>query len=201
MRILSDQWRGDHSLFDLGVLVGVLVLVATLAGCGSINQSTESVPGSGGTVASTLPSTSSVGEDFPGTYYLGPITHSVDYADQNVNLDPPPPSATPQYSWQTAVGNCLTGAAVCTEGFPVVVSLAVGNALMAGQINPDGSITPAMNHSLVLVLTQSGIPCSSQGPAGDPGIATKCTFLSFVDAMTGDGLYAISGPMLVDPNS
>jgi hypothetical protein len=88
---------------------------------------------------------------------------------------------------------------MCVSGSPVTVSLASATDPQAGQERTDGSIAPIMDDTLVYVMTQSGIPCSSVGPAArtTETLATySCTFLSFIDAQTDVLLYSVSGPGL-----
>jgi hypothetical protein len=133
--------------------------------------------------------------------YLGPIPHSEYDAQTTVSLSVPSASDQPGISWQRAAANCFTSAGICTRGEGQVrISLAVGYYPNSGEMEPDGSIDPAIGHVLVYVVAQNMGPCASAGPG--PGARYRsCTALTFIDAHTGGGLAAMSGPSLRDPSA
>jgi hypothetical protein len=138
-----------------------------------------------------------------GAVYAGPVTLWTNYPGTGVSLTPPPAGLTPGVSWQTAAENCFKAGGICSQGVGVTVSLAVGTDTNSGDVGPNGSITPAMNHTLVYVVAQSNGPCASAGPPGgstSSRLAASCTSLDFFDAQSGKSVAAMSGPGLWDPS-
>lgn len=172
--------------FRLAMVLSV-ALVLTV-GCGSRADQT-----SGSSIAPAATPTSA-----GAAAYVGHIPHAVSYGgDTGIRLVVPSTSASPAVSWQAAVSKCST----CVAGAPMSVSLALATELQAGQANPDGSITPVMDKTLVYVVSQS-LQCRAAGPAGaTPAVSESyaCVRLSFVDARSGKALYAVDGPDLWDP--
>ena len=84
------------------------------------------------------------------------------------------------------------------------MSLAVGYNPQSGEVLPNESIDPTMNHDLVYVLAQPLGRCAPAG--GSPGSTPpstypSCTALSFIDAHTGKGATSVSGPSVHDPST
>ena len=178
--------RHLRTLFQMAMVLSIMVVLAV--GCGSLSDQT---PGSSGVPAATPTS--------PGTAaYAGRIPNAVSYGgDTGIRLAVPPNGLSPAVSWEEAVSNCST----CAAGAPMSVSLALATELQAGRANPDGSIMPVMDKTLVYVVSQS-LECRAAGPAGaTPAVSGTyaCVRLSFVDARTGKALYAVDGPDLWDP--
>ncbi len=172
------------------------IVIVLVVGCGS-----PAGPAIGSTIA---PAATTASTDTPAlsgaASYVGPIPRAVSYGDTGITLALPPNGANPSVSWQSAISNCST----CAAGAPVSVSFAVATELQAGQANPDGSITPVMDETLVYVLSQSGLKCRAAGPSGAPssstGESSTCVRLSFVDAQSGKDVYAVDGADLWDPS-
>jgi hypothetical protein len=137
--------------------------------------------------------------------YNGPITQDDSDASTGISLTVPPTDAEPTLSWQRAVALCFSGAGICNRAAGTIrVSLAVGYDPQSGDLLPDGSIEPVMNHNLLYVLAQSVGPCAHPGPPGAstrPSTYPSCMSLSFVDAHTGKGATAVSGPSIRDPGA
>lgn len=173
-------------LFRLAMVLSVALCLTV--GCGSpADQTSES----SGALAATPTSPRAV-------VYVGHIPRAVSYGgDTGIRLAVPSTSASPDISWQAAVSKCST----CVTGAPMSVSLALATELQAGQANPDGSITPVLDKTLVYVVSPS-LQCRAAGPAGaTPAVSRTyaCVRLSFVDARSGKALYAVDGPDLWDP--
>lgn len=135
--------------------------------------------------------------------YVGPIAQDDSDPDTGISLTVPPAGATPALPWQRAVALCFTGGGICNRSAgPIRVSLAVGYNPGSGEARPDGSIEATMDHVLVYVLAQTLGPCAPAGPAAadtTPSTYPSCTGLSFIDARTGTGATAVSGPSIRDP--
>jgi hypothetical protein len=138
--------------------------------------------------------------------YLGPVAR--DYSDPNtgISVSVPPADAKPTVPWQQAVAQCFSAAGICNKaGSTIRVSLAIGYNPQSGEALPDGSIDPTMNQDLVYVLSQTLGSCApvGVGPSGTnapPSTYPSCTALSFIDAHTGRGVSAVSGPSITDPS-
>jgi hypothetical protein len=186
-----------------------LALYATAApGCGSSVAHTPSdlSPAHPASVAPTVKDTTATTTDFGIiAEYVGPIPHGETDGATGISLSVPPAGATPTLSWQQAVTLCFAGAGSCNRSAGTIrVSLAVGYDPRSGDELPDGAIKPIMNHDLVYVLAQPLGPCVPAGPAGEstqPSTYPSCTCLSFVDAHTGNGSIAVSGPSIRDPTT
>jgi predicted small secreted protein len=191
-------------------LLVTLALCATVAaGCGTSSSAARDIsdladahPSLAPVVTSTTATTTVSGIT---AEYKGPITQDDSYASTGISLSVPPTDAKPTLSWQRAVGLCFSGAGICNRTAGTIrVSLAVGYNPQSGAALPDGSIEPIMNHTLVYVLAQPLGPCAPTGPGGARARAStfpSCTGLSFVDAHTGKGATAVSGPSIRDPGA
>lgn len=177
-----------HPWTSLRLAIVVSIALVLAVGCGSLADQTV---GSSGAPAATPTSSGAAA-------YVGLIPRAVSYGgDTGIRLAVPPTGASPSVSWQAAASTCST----CGAGAPLSVSLALATELQAGQANPDGSITPVMDNTLVYVLSQS-LRCSAAGPSGaTPAVSGTypCVRLSFVDARSGKAWYAVDGPDLWDP--
>lgn len=193
------------------LLAPLALAVVFAAACGSSREPVRSAP----TAAQSHPvrpraatiTTATMAEPGFTAHYVGPIAH--DYSEPNTgfSLTVPPPDAKPTISWQQAVTACFSGAGICDKAAGagnITVALAIGYNPQPGDMLADGSINPVMNHNLVYVLAQPLGPCVPTGRAGStsaPPTSASCMALSFVDAHTGKGAPAISGPSIRDPAS
>jgi hypothetical protein len=123
----------------------------------------------------------------------------VRYADEGILLEPPPADAAPVTTALQALAKCPTGLIVCESSATPSVQLALVTLTNTGTARPDGTLVPAATKQLVWAMTWTGVTCSaSAGPVGQPGRSVtaypSCTTLTFIDAKTGDELYAASGP-------
>jgi hypothetical protein len=162
----------------------VLALCIALAGCAQV------VPGSPGTTT-------------PRAAYLGPIPSDVTYDNAGVTLKVPPANSRPTASWADAyTTNCATGDAICDPTQSPTIYLATATTPSAGDTQPDGSIKPLLQDTLVYVIQWTDVPCTPVGPAAPEGAAAStpttysCTILNLVDAETGKVLYSVQGPNL-----
>ncbi len=197
------------------LLPPLALCVALAAGCGSSKASVIATSSRRQAASSDLPTIHGAGSATATTSstidfgiiaeYLGSIAG--DYSDPNsgISLNVPPADAKATVAWQQAVAQCFSGAGICNrEGGTIRVSLAVGYNPQSGKALPDGSIDPTMNHDLVYVLAQTLGPCAPVGPSGTnspPSTHPSCNALSFIDARTGRGVSAVSGPSITDPSS
>jgi hypothetical protein len=185
------------------------------AGCGTSKASVSATSSLRKATSSDLPTIHGAGSatatasstiDF-GTMadYLGPIVRAYSDPNTGISLSVPPADATATIAWQQAVVQCFSGAGICDRANGTIrVSLAIGFNPQSGGALPDGSIDPTMNHDLVYVLAQTQGSCAPVGPAGTntpPSTYPSCTALSFIDAHTGRGVGAVSGPSITDPSS
>ena len=139
------------------------------------------------------------------TSYVGPIPQNDSDPQTGISLTVPPPGAKPKVPWQRAVALCFAGAGICNRAAGTIrVSLAMGYNPQSGDMKPDGSINLIMDHNLVYILAQALGPCAPAGPAGlSKPLDTypSCMALSFLDAHTGIGATAVSGPSIRDPST
>jgi len=199
-----------------GRLLPPLALCVALAtGCGTSKASVSATSSHRQAASSDLPTVHGAGSATATTFstidfgimadYLGPIAR--DYSDPNtgISLSVPPTDAKATVAWQQAVAQCFSGAGICNRaGGTIRVSLAIGYNPQSGEALPDGSIDPTMNQDLVYVLAQTVGPCApvGGGPSGTntpPSTYPSCTALSFIDAHTGRGVSAVSGPSITGP--
>jgi hypothetical protein len=137
--------------------------------------------------------------------YVGPISRDDTDPSTGISVTVPPANAKPTLPWQRAVERCFSGAGICNRADGTIrVSVAVGYNPQSGGAAPNGSIRPTMNHDLVYVLAQPLGACAPLGPSGTstpPSTYLSCIDLSFVDAYTGSGAAAVSGPSVRDPSA
>ncbi|HEY8728107.1 MAG TPA: hypothetical protein VIL94_00885, partial [Acidothermaceae bacterium] len=91
---------------------------------------------------------------------------------------------------------CAQGSPGCTPLKGPTITLALVTTPNAGNANSDGSIAPLLNHSLTYVLTWDDVECPVGGPAGaslNPTPQSGCTAVNYVDANTGQSVYAYDG--------
>ena len=140
--------------------------------------------------------------------YFGPIPHGETDTNTGVALSVPPADQQPMIPWERAVANCFATGGICNRYAGAIrVSLAVGFYPNSGQMEPNGSIDPAMNHVLVFAVAQTVDGCAPVGPGPSPRTTPTsairyevCTALTFIDARSGGGLAAMSGPSIRDPS-
>jgi len=196
----------DRSLPNLpaSVTLGIVrSIVATSPPQGLAARPPPTIHGAGSATATT----SSTIDFGIMTDYLGPIAR--DHSDPNtgISLSVPPADAKATVPWQQAVAQCFSGAGICNRaGGTIRVSLAIGYNPQSGEALPDGSIGPTMNQDLVYVLVQTLGSCAAVGGGASgtntpPSTYATCTALSFIDAHTGRGVSAVSGPSITDPSS
>jgi hypothetical protein len=145
------------------------------------------------THSSNAASTSRNAGNEPTATYRGPITQPSNDSGTGVIRAVPPPADVPSGSWSSAAANCGTGAAICDSSAPISVWLALATDSQAGNDNPDGSITPVMENSLVYVLVQTPVACRKNGPSGGPPTSVQimsCISINYIDANTDSPLYA-----------
>lgn len=134
------------------------------------------------------------------------MTATVRYANAGYELTPPPASSHAKTSAAAAYAQCLKDA-VCVVGASPVLSLAVvTGANRGGHINPDGSVTPFLNHTLAWVVSYTGEPCvGSSPPTRAPAsgftptsapVMSTCTIVNFISADSGKVVLSMSGPDL-----
>jgi len=199
------------------LLPPLALCVALAAGCGTSKASVSTTSNRRQAASSDLPTIHGAGSATATTSstidfgimadYLGPIAR--DYSDPNTgtSLSVPPAASKATVPWQQAVAQCFSGAGICNRaGGTIRVSLAIGYNPQSGEALPDGSIDPTMNQDLVYVLAQTLVTCApvGGGPSGTntpPSTYPSCTDLSFIDAHTGRGVSAVSGPSITDPSS
>ena len=199
------------------LLPPLALCVALAAGCGTSKASVSTTSNRRQAASSDLPTIHGAGSTTATTSstidfgimadYLGPIAR--DYSDPNTgtSLSVPPAASKATVPWQQAVAQCFSGAGICNRaGGTIRVSLAIGYNPQSGEALPDGSIDPTMNQDLVYVLAQTLVTCApvGGGPSGTntpPSTYPSCTDLSFIDAHTGRGVSAVSGPSITDPSS
>ena len=195
------------------LLPPLALCLALAAGCGTSKALVSATSSRGQAASSDLPSIHGAGSATATTSstidfgvmadYLGPIVR--DYSDPNtgISLSVPPADAKATVPWQQAVAQCFSAAGICNRaGGTIRVSLAIGYNPLSGEALPDGSIDPTMNRDLAYVLVQTLGGCAPVGPAGTntrPSTYPSCTALSFIDAHTGRGVGAVSGPSISDP--
>jgi hypothetical protein len=154
-------------------------MFAESAECGTIDQTIANIP----TAAKVR--------------FVGALVAPREYG--GVALTAPPANETAAVSWRTAYATCDS---MCSGVPPTTISLALATSPAAGHINPDGSISPLMKHTLVYVIVATGVPCRPVGPISiqraksSRSDLTMCTNVSFVDAQTAQVLYGVSGPNL-----
>ena len=187
-------------------LVTVVLGAVIAAGCGASNstaRSTSKVADAHSVAPAVTSTTETTTVSGITAEYVGPIAHNDFDATTGISLTVPPADAKPTLSWQQAVALCFTDTGICNRSAGMIrVSLAVGYNPQSGEALPDGAIEPTMNHNLVYVLAQPLGPCAPTGPSGAnsrPSTYPSCTGLSFVDARTGEGATAVSGPSIRDP--
>ena len=127
--------------------------------------------------------------------YLGSVTSERIFNGDEIL---PPGDAHPRLTWEQAYSACqrYTSGATCDPGGPLI-SLARVTTTGSGHARPDGTIAPLLNATLVYVLDwpdetcvpTGGVPGASRTPVSEP-----CEMLSYIDAITGNGLFAVSGP-------
>src|SRR5262245_27563789 len=157
-------------------LAGV-VLVGTLAGCGSSAGQAQTLPPA---------------------VYGGPVTTRIGYDNGGIVLDVPYTTVT-AVSWLQAYDNCRTGEAVCDLTRSPQILLASATTLTSGQIQADGSIRPAVENQLVYVIGWTDVSCPVlAGPAPSPYDSGTCQIVNLIDAQTGRVLYAVQGPSGMD---
>jgi hypothetical protein len=189
------KWKGT-------ACTALLCLIPALGGCGgpvrSISLKAPSAPTISGPTTKATTSTATTSLASPS--YVGRIKRATSYGESGISLDVPPPSSQPSVSWESAFQkSCATSATGCDQGGPITISLAAATEKQAGQENPDGSIHPVMDNTLVYVISQSGNSCRPVGPAGKTTtspVTYACTSLNFVDAQTGKVLYSVQSPGL-----
>ena len=211
-----DRSDGRHiGAMRISRLLPPLALcVALAAGCGSTKASVSATSSRRRAASSDLPTVHGAGTAMASTSstidfgimadYLGPIAR--DYSDPNtgISLGVPPADAKATIAWRQAVAQCFSGAGICnTTGGTIRVSLAIGSNPQSGEVLADGSIDPTMHQNLVYVLAQTLSSCAPVGGASGtntpPSTYPSCTALSFIDAHTGRGVSAVSGPSITDP--
>lgn len=197
------------------LLPTLAICVALAAGCGTSKASVRATSGRSQAVPSDTPTIHSAGSATATTSstidlgitadYLGPIARDYSEPNTGISLSVPPVDAKATVPWQQAVARCFSDAGICNRaGGTIRVTLAIGYNPQSGEALPDGSIDPTMNQDLVYVLAQTLGPCApvSGGPSGEnapPSTYPSCTALSFIDAHTGRGVSAVSGPSITDP--
>ena len=133
---------------------------------------------------------------YPPAIYVGPLTTPRHDAVGDVDLGVPLATDIPRIAVAQAYAVCAQGEPGCTRDKGPTITLALVTTPNAGQANSDGSITPTMNHSLAYVLTWDGVGCPMGGPAGasfNPTPQSGCTAVNYVDANTGQSVYAYDG--------
>jgi hypothetical protein len=134
--------------------------------------------------------------------YAGAITAEVSYATSGIDLAPPGAGA-PSLSWEAAYAVCQNGTAQCEYDAPPTITLAGLTLPLAGKSLADVSIEPLARDELAYVLTWTGSGCTAGGggPSAGPGetpepvpSSTDCMLMNFVDADTGNLIYAVEGP-------
>lgn len=130
-----------YSRISLQLVFVISIALVLAVGCASLADQTSM---SSGAPAATPTSSGAAA-------YVGLIPRAVSYGETGIRLAVPPTDASPSVPWQAAVSTCST----CVAGAPLSVSLALATELQAGQANPDGSITPVMDKTLVYVMSQS----------------------------------------------
>jgi hypothetical protein len=174
------------------MLIIGLVTALSLASCASNRPNTEqavSVAAAAGTETPTAePST------LPPAQFAGNITAPTTNHDTGFTLDPPGDSS-PTVSWQSAYATCLTGNSICDPSLAPTISLAKVTDPNSGTANAGGSISPILDHSLVYVITYTGVPCKPAGgiPGSDPSApdSYSCTVENFVSAADGSVIYSV----------
>lgn len=161
----------------------MIAVVTVVAGCGSpTSSSADSEPRS----------TTSPGESPPPVMYAGSLNAS-SLSGADIRWDVP--IGDPDIDWHAAFAACSTGVALCDRTRPAVVTLASATSPRSGTANPDGTIDPLLDHTLVYVITQSGVPGAATGPARSGSAARQpelasCTLENYVDARTGAVLFS-----------
>lgn len=121
------------------------------------------------------------------------------YSNAGVSLDPPG-AAVAKVSPLDAYNTCMKTNPACVPGVAPHILLALGSIPGAGAIQPDNSIKPLIDRSLVYALTWTGVSCKGygSGPIGNtsPPKETRCTVVSLIDATTGAVVYGFSGSAL-----
>ena len=171
----------------LAVLTGLVVVGLSGCGVGAVTATPAQAPT--GSPSSTTGVTQTR------------LTTTVRYTDAGIILEPPPADAAPVTTAQQALAECATGHIVCEPSATPSVQLALVTLTNTGTAGPDGTLVPAATKQLVWAMTWTGVTCSaSAGPVGQPGRSVtkdpNCTTLTFIDAHTGNELYAASGPHL-----
>jgi hypothetical protein len=217
--------RSHRVPFPAAVLALGVAVPIPLTGCGTkaltagsspaLTPATSARPALSTTAAETsttaapssTPSTTVVGNTL--LRYWGPITGP--YNGEGLHLVPPASGVTPRVTWQDAARPCSrsTGTNNCAaQTIPEDVFLAVGTDTNSGQIGPGGSITPALDNTLIYVIAETFSCASPPGGASGPGTTTpttttprvySCVLFDFVDADTGRGLLGMEGPQLTLP--
>lgn len=132
--------------------------------------------------------------------YWGPLTTSYDDSNTGLELVPPPSGAAPAITWQQAAEPCVqtTGTNNCsTPTSPENVYLALGSDKNFGAIGPEPTLMYVINENQLCSSAGNGPPARPDPTSTTtaPKIA-PCTYLAFVNAATGQGMGAMSGPGL-----
>jgi hypothetical protein len=115
----------------------------------------------------------------------------------DIHLNPPTPDLVPHVSAATAQAACQRGAA-CTKGAPTT-EFVILTADHFGIAGPDGNVIPTYRDNPTWALTWHGTSCMTQGPPPPPGSAVDdrwknaCDMVTFIDATTGDYMFAFVG--------
>jgi len=176
-----------------------VVLICALAGLTACARSV-SAASSSATTGALLPSAATSAPALPTATYAGPISKPATMSAVGVTLDVP--TSQPKISWEQAYDTCRSGDSVCDLKSPAVLSVALATSPDTGQASKtdSSSIVPLMDHTLVYLITQTGVLCSPHLPPPAPGATptaapvSSCTFVNFVDATSGKVLYSSQGP-------
>jgi len=202
-RLIRDS---RHKSLPAALAVTGLLVVLGVVGCGAAGPNGVQVQASGGGPSKPLsappPSVPYLSKDMAAltSNYSGRLATPKSYKDISLTLEVPSSKDVATLPWAAAFSTCAGGGAMCFAGTPVGISLAKATDLNTGSANADGSISPALNKTLVYLLKQSNIACRpTGGPAGlttTSVAASVCTVLNFVDANTGKVLFIVESPGL-----
>ena len=183
------------SVATLAIAAGLAVLPSCANAHGSLlpaaPPTTDSVPGLGTAVSAPpgFPTANSGGRQ---------RTHVADFADADVQLDPPGADVQPTFSATAAYNTCATAAnARCDEDHAPTITFALATSEVGGRVQADGSVKRRLNATPAWILYWSGLSCYpvSGGPlkVGEDPAATEgpkpCTKVAVIDATTGQYLW------------